>query len=382
MSDSLGFYSILGVLPNSDAKTIKLNYRDKAKEWHPDYNKSENAMEHFQKLSVAYEVLQNDKSRLEYDLFSEVYTAKDFPPMDSLAVIKDRQGQENPFVRVIDLRYVVGKVIKHTFREEKLVCDAKQAGQEVLKCSFLNWSLGWWGLKAFAKNLKAISQNIKQINRNKHANLTLLIHNMVVYNKEGKIDKSYVSARQALEYANNHQREMTEKFIANLDYKKNIRLPVWNYTKLKLLQLIIPFILVLMVSYPFIRAARFARYMNKENEITYFQKVSYNNGAETVDDLVVSKVFDIPVDVYDDSKLYHLVSDTNVMYGPSKRFDIMAKLEKGRTVRITGFTVDKAWYRIMLDSGEMGFVEEDELIKGVGNDIKFNSKISAKAKSN
>lgn len=60
--DPLEYYQVLEVSPDADARTIKLSYRDRAKEWHPDYNKAENAMEHFQKISVAYDVCRMRKS--------------------------------------------------------------------------------------------------------------------------------------------------------------------------------------------------------------------------------------------------------------------------------------------------------------------------------
>ena len=77
--DPLEYYQVLEVSPDADARTIKLSYRDRAKEWHPDYNKAENAMEHFQKISVAYDVLQDEEKRLTYDLLACVYGKDDFP---------------------------------------------------------------------------------------------------------------------------------------------------------------------------------------------------------------------------------------------------------------------------------------------------------------
>ena len=136
-----------------------------------------------------------------------------------------------------------------------------------------------------------------------------------------------------------------------------------------------PFLLLLALSYPFLRELNLTRYMKKENEITYFQKVKFNSGGEIVDDVVVSKVFSIPVDVADDGKLYHLQEDTDIMYGPSDKFDVMFSGKKGQTVRITGFIPDKSWYRIMIDSGEMGFVPKEALRRGISTPPPFGSKI-------
>ena len=53
----------------------------------------------------------------------------------------------------------------------------------------------------------------------------------------------------------------------------------------------------------------------------------------------------------------------------------MAQAVKGQTVRLTGFTPDKSWYRVMLDNGEMGFVEKSSVERGVGNPVPDGSKI-------
>lgn len=50
---------ILGVEYNADKYQIKLAYRKKAKEYHPDLNKSANATEMFQKINNAYDFLSD-----------------------------------------------------------------------------------------------------------------------------------------------------------------------------------------------------------------------------------------------------------------------------------------------------------------------------------
>ena len=59
--DPLGYYKILDADYNTDDSILKLNYREKAKFWHPDHNKSENALEEFQKISLAYDILHDKK---------------------------------------------------------------------------------------------------------------------------------------------------------------------------------------------------------------------------------------------------------------------------------------------------------------------------------
>lgn len=375
MKDALGYYAILEVNASTDEKTLKIKYRDLAKQWHPDSNKSADAMEHFQKLSVAYDVLKNEKTRLMYDLLSEIYEANNFPDVLNLSVLKDKYNKENPLVRVVALRKVVGKITKYSCEDERLVCTYEQAKQEVLRYSLSNWFLGWWHPKAFSKNIQGIIGNIRNVGHNTKDNLTLLVHNALAFYQDGKDKQAMVSAVQALEFANEEQQNLIRAFMDMLNAPRLGKMPTWRILPLKLLQLIIPFLLLLITCYPFLQQLNLTRYMKKDNEIVYFQKVQLNGGNEITDDVVVSKIFSIPVNVTDNSKLYHLVADTNIMYGPSGKFDVMFEGKKGQTVRVTGFTPDKTWYRVMTDDGEMGFVPASQLKKGADTPPPFGSKI-------
>ena len=62
------FYEILGVSPTASIDEIKKSYKILAKKYHPDKNKSSEAMEKFKEISVAYETLKNKEKREEYDL--------------------------------------------------------------------------------------------------------------------------------------------------------------------------------------------------------------------------------------------------------------------------------------------------------------------------
>lgn len=378
--DSLGYYEILGLTPSATDGEIKQNYRERAKIWHPDHNKSAEALEKFQKLSIAYEVLQDTSRRLFYDLLSQIYNSHNFPDMETLAAYKDRAGQENPFIRTICQQKVIGKVFKSTFRQDYDICSPSEASALVLKTSISNWLLGWWGIKAFVQNIQAITHNYVSINRNANKNLTLLIHNAVAYYKDGKMDKACVSAAQAKIYADNDQKYMLDKFIRLTGFSADkFRYPTWNYARLKLLQLIMPILLgisiLLSTTSTIITQADLDKIFAKKKEITYFQTVEYNNGGETYDDVVISKIMNIPVNYNDNSKIFHLKKDVDVKYGPADKFDTLIQLSAGHTIRITGYTPDNKWYRIMIDSGDMGFVRSEMLQKGIGSRIPENSKI-------
>ncbi len=375
MKDALGYYKILEINSYQEIGELKNKYHQLAKHWHPDSNPDPHAMEHFQKLSVAYDVLKDEYTRLEYDLLSEVYTAQNFPDTNNLNIIKAQNQEENPFVRVMNLQKIIGKIFSYKQQTNKLVCTYSQAKQEVLLHSLTNWLCGWWHPKAFVINIKAILQNITGINKNKNDNIMLLIHNAIAYKKAGQSQKSVASALQAMQYCNVEQRDLIKKFIETENLKTMPRISSWHFGILQIWQLIVPFVLIMLISFPFFQDFSLFKYMQKNNEITYFQKVKLNNGNEIIDDIVVSKIFSIPVNINDNSKLYHLKNDTNIMYGPSEQFDVILAAKAGQTVRVTGFTADKKWYRIMLDNGDMGFISKQFLQSGIGTPPPYGSKI-------
>ncbi|MEH0156622.1 DnaJ domain-containing protein [Limibacter armeniacum] len=61
------FYDILGVSIDADEQQIKLAYRAKAKQYHPDRNKGHQAEERFKQINEAYRVLSNKNLRSYYD---------------------------------------------------------------------------------------------------------------------------------------------------------------------------------------------------------------------------------------------------------------------------------------------------------------------------
>lgn len=377
--DPLGYYQIMGLTFAASDAEIKQNYRDKAKLWHPDHNAGAEATEKFQKLAVAYDVLKNPQMRLIYDLLSSAYTARNFPDMKALKAYKDRAGNENPFIRTFSLRRVVGKILTSKVQDSDEICSSAEAPAVVFKVSAANWFFGWWGITAFFKNLEAIRRNFSNINQNRRENLTLLLHNATAYYQDQKLDKALLSALQAQEYADNYTRSLIERFIRLLALQTPYRLPQWNYSKLRWLQLAIPGALLLVLLGGFstrvVTENELWEMFARKKEITYYQEVRFNSGAETFDDRVVSKVMNLPVDLADQSYLFHLKSAAKIMYGPSDDFDVILELPAKSTLRVTGITPDQLWSRVMLDNGNSGFVHTDNLAKGIGLAIPENSKI-------
>lgn len=377
--DSAGYYKVLNLTSNATADEIKQNYRELAKKWHPDYNKSEEAMEIFQKISVAHDILSDDKKRLTYDLACIAHGAENFPDIFSLKVYTNQHGQEDVSVREVDIEEQQGWIIGDKKKKKRLICSEKEAEKEYLKSSVKNWLLGWWTLKGFVENIRIIRSNIKTVGGKKEENLQLLVHNALAYDQEGKAQKARTCAFLAQAYADADDKNLIDKFIKQLPQTQEISVQPWNENRLKLVQLVFPFMMLILIAGGIIIKRTDileGYYLMKGDEIDYYQQVRMQGGS-SVDDMVVAKILNINSDLGSTKMLYHIKSgySANVMYGPSDDFDKIMILSNEATVRVTGISPDNAWYRIMLDNGDMGFIRTEFLEKGIGAEIPEDSKI-------
>ena len=67
MTDSKGYYAILGVPEKASYKDIRHAYRRLARKYHPDRNSSVLAEEMIKKINAAFEVLSDETKRSQYD---------------------------------------------------------------------------------------------------------------------------------------------------------------------------------------------------------------------------------------------------------------------------------------------------------------------------
>ncbi|MEP0825092.1 MAG: DnaJ domain-containing protein [Nitrososphaera sp.] len=67
MTDSKGYYLVLGVSEKATYKEIRHAYRQLARKYHPDRNSSPFAEEMIKKINAAFEVLSDQTKRSQYD---------------------------------------------------------------------------------------------------------------------------------------------------------------------------------------------------------------------------------------------------------------------------------------------------------------------------
>ena len=65
------YYDVLGVSKTASDAEIKAAYRRQALKWHPDRNKSSEAVGKFKEVTKAYEVLSDSKKKEMYDQYGE-----------------------------------------------------------------------------------------------------------------------------------------------------------------------------------------------------------------------------------------------------------------------------------------------------------------------
>lgn len=62
------YYQVLGITRDATQEQIKQVYRQLALQYHPDRNKTSDAEERFKEISIAYSVLSDPVSRMEYNV--------------------------------------------------------------------------------------------------------------------------------------------------------------------------------------------------------------------------------------------------------------------------------------------------------------------------
>jgi hypothetical protein len=330
----------------------------------------------FQTTSIAYGVMQNPRTRLIYDLLSCVYESRDFPPMGSLKIYKNQSNKDDKALRVLKQRLCTNKGV----RESKDVCNIREAGNMVLSTAISNWLKGWWQKDGFNRTLSAIRFNMENIYADDADNLKLLIHNAVAYEQENNKEMAWIYAKQAelMEVADEHTAEYLRRFIEMLDFhpEKKVVLPYWNAAELKRKQQLFPLtallIAVLIGVAVLARNGVFSGGGAQDNSYYEVRKIGDNLVPS---DMIEARIMKNDSTPQDKDAIAHLAADSVIYYGPDTRYSPLRKGVKGQTVRITGYTVDKKWYQIILDDGIIGYIRNKDLREGFGNPVPEGSSV-------
>ena len=382
--DSLGYYEVLDLNYTATSEQIKRQYYDKAKFWHPDHNDDPKAVEIFQKVSVAYNVLKEENSCLKYDLLNLIYSEKEFPDINSLKVYKNQKDKDDAALRVLKQRKVKGNFVNAKITETKDICNISEAKDMVISTSVYNWLLGWWGVRAIKENIAAIKYNMKSCDADDFDNFKLLLHNALAYEQEKNIEMAWIYAKQAEMIAKpgTYANVLVKKYIETLEFVPNqtVVLPRWEAKELRIRQKIMP-IAVIILCILLILSAFFGRGLIKFSNSdvkSYYSTIKFSDGSKIADDQSETHVIQVDVDYKDDTYLYHLKGEANVYYGPDRKYDLLKKGVDGQTVRVLGYTADGRWFKVMIDDGNTGFVHKSDLDKGIGNPVPSRSKIYKK----
>lgn len=382
--DSLGYYRVLDLNYLATIDQIKRQYYDKAKFWHPDHNEAPEAVEIFQKVSVAYNVLKDEQSRLKYDLLCLIYKGNEFPEINALKVYKNQKDKDDAALRVLKQRKVKANLIKAKISETKDICNIREAKEMVVSTSLHNWLCGWWGVKAMSENIEAIKYNMQVCAADDFDNFKLLLHNALAYEQEKNIEMAWIYAKQAemIAPADAYIRNLLQKYIYLLNYvpSKTVVLPHWAADDLRNRQKIIPAFIILLCGlllFGVFTKNGFIKF-STSNIKSYYSTIRFSDGSKIAGDQVETHVLQVDVDYYDDTYLYHLKNDGEIYYGPDRRYDLLKKGTGGQTLRVLGYTTDKRWFKVMIDNGDTGFVHQSNLEKGIGNPIPPRSKIYKK----
>jgi len=203
-NDPEGHYERLGVDPTASLVEIKIAYRRRAMELHPDRNASADATEEFQQLTESYNLVIDSAARMQYDTNGRSAGSGASPSdrEERLRLIVCSTCEEI----ATHPRFIVFHEVRSQFRTSKLTtvrgifCPecAQAAG---LRATAVTWLKGWWALPwGPAHSVQAIARNLVGGDKPSEVNARMLLYQAWAFTSAGNTAAGRVVALEALEF--------------------------------------------------------------------------------------------------------------------------------------------------------------------------------------
>ena len=219
----LDHYSILDVDPDASQSEIRRAFRRRAKELHPDTNRSRQATHEFQRLQEAYRILQRPRFRMEYD------ASRVAPPQVQLTFPEfGAQPNAKPLVcrdcrrPTAQPRYgvywaVVSNLVYATRWPKMGMFCASCARKASMRASLVTAAFGWWSLPGFVLAPLAIFRNARGGERPRGTDGVLLWNSALLFYRKGNGRIAKGLARQLIESKDAHG-SLARNMLLCLDY--------------------------------------------------------------------------------------------------------------------------------------------------------------------
>jgi DnaJ domain len=202
--DPCGYYAVLGADQAATSDEIKMAFKAKAQQFHPDRNPAPEATREFQFINEAYRVLSNSQARANYDGRSYGPQEDGSPPAarnaDPVVCSSCQRVTAQP--RYVIYRKVVS-VVFVTWRSVQQGIFCSECGsRRACRASGITWLLGWWGLPwGPIYSAHAIFSNMMGGERPPLKNFKILGWQASYFAQAGRFDLARVVARDALAFA-------------------------------------------------------------------------------------------------------------------------------------------------------------------------------------
>lgn len=376
-NDPKGYYTVLDVARTVEGDGIKAAFRAKAKSLHPDHNRAPDAVEKFQKLNEAYQVLSDLRRRAAYDAECENWAlphggggasaSPAAPPPRGAAQPQakapgvdffacGRCGKVSAQPRYVVFERVRGVPFKATREPIAGVFCPSCAQRTAVEASYFTWLKGWWAVPLGpVYSLAALIRNLLGGHLPKDTNARILLHQARAFVARGDLDVARAIAEQARQFAiaPESARELSI-LLASLSTRPPRRLKMrWaRVARAAALQLVPVAVVGAVVAGLFLMTGN-GSWMGRP--------------LETAEAARPAPPPPRPVSPPVRRGAYYVVSPrADVRDGPGPEHSSIGTLERFTTVEVLERQSDDDWLRIVAPGGVIGFVGGDVVAEGSG----------------